>query len=633
MSFLDHFPGSALDSSRWTKLENGTGTVTVADGRVTCAGVSAGDAAAFYYNTKISKTKSQVWLFCFRQVNTTATPFLKFVIKSTAPVVESSGVALLGQIWIGDDGSNRQMYFDKWNTAGTRNQWDDSTKAWSATSNVVAMGPVVLDDYHVVGFEIDGVGQRIRYIGAAKSSGSSYSDDIGLQVWPLTEWLNFSDLRNGGDDMWLLFGWHTNFGGNWPNGSYDVEWVRHADGPKLDAWDNQKDHAGDYNIKHVWSYDRKIFLPETRDGVAIAAGSGWESAQTKHPSVVRDDADGTYYMAYAAMGSVHQIGIASSPTGLDGSWTKYGSNPIIAATASNTDDEWVSAPHLIKDNTDPDPAKRWKIYYTGTNLAAGNTRKIRLATASTPLGTWTKQGDMLLPGGSGAFDEKGPTGPRVFLNDGVWEMWYSGRNGAATQWNIGRATATDSNGPFTQDGAGIRIAGYRDEVQALSANLAGRTLSLTSTTGFEVDQLIVVDQDSDGTNFNISRIRKVTTDTSLELYHALQGFTTANSAEVRGFLAGNVTIETVDFAEGEWRFYCSVFGIYNTHGTFLANLEMMVVLTSSTLLGAKTVSWIDSPSVDLGQWNNKAAAENITFLRQPINGPQPFLKIEFRPAP
>lgn len=618
MSFVDHC--TSIDSSRWGVLTAGAGTVVSSDSNIVFTpGGAVGDVAAMYYKTRINKAKSQIWQYAFKTSHVHMGVAMHFVSKATEPVAEDFttfiGRVLGRQSYGTIVGDNVQLAY--WNSAGTQQQWDGSTNAWAAPS-VAAMGEVVLDDYHVITLEIDGPGDRFRLTAAAKSNGSAYSADHGLQLWAVTDWIAFSSTRFASStDLWLVFGWPANDVAR--SGAMSLEWVRHADGPLQHGFVNQNDTGGGYNIKHGWSYDGKFFAPESRSGVAIAIGTGWESTDVKNPNVVRDH-DGTYYMVYQGQGSGYQIGIASSPTALDGSWTKYASNPILTGTGPNTDREWLVHPHLVKDETDPDPNKRWKIFVGGVNVSGTLRYSIHLYTASAPLGTWTYQAEMLGPGAASAFDETGPGGAFVFLNAGVWEMWYSGMPASpvAWKWQVGRATATTANGPFTRDGSGVRIAGQRDEIQDLSANLAGRTLSLTDTTGFAVDQLVIVDQDASATGWNMSRVRKITANTSLELYHALQGFTTASAAQVRGYLAGAVTIHHVERVDGEWRFYCSLFAIMDSHATFRSFTELSALFTSPGLLDAKTIQWLDSPLFMFGQWNNKRSSENPALVRSPI---------------
>ncbi|KKK86497.1 hypothetical protein LCGC14_2762650, partial [marine sediment metagenome] len=376
--------------------------------------------------------------------------------------------------------------------------------------------------------EIDGPGARFRFLGWHKDSTSGYTYDQGLRLFAVSDWTDFSFIESS-NDLWLVHGWPYTDATR--TGALDIEWVRFGDTPpsgfevdegRIHAWVNGKpSSAGQYTeIKHWWSYDGEFFVPEDRTTVAIPVGAAaaWDDTKVKDKTVLK--AGNTYYMIFAGedSGGVQQLGLATA-TDPDGPWTKDGSNPLITRT-SGQDDDNIFAPFLIKDVAETDSNKRWRCFY-GTFSALDSEFHIFMATSPTPDGTWTKQGEVLGSGGVGDFDENGAGNPVVFRSGGIWEIWYSGIGaGAGPRQSIGRATTSDLDStPYTKDGAGARIDKHADALQDLSANLSGgRIASMTSTTGFVVDAVIHVNQNTTANDYGQSRIRAIVTDTSLELY-------------------------------------------------------------------------------------------------------------------
>lgn len=118
-----------------------------------------------------------------------------------------------------------------------------------------------------------------------------------------------------------------------------------------------------------------------------------------------------------------------------GTWTKYGSNPVIAAGHGD--------PGIFYETG------TWYLYVD--NLSTGN---IRLYTSSDGLTGWSDQGDVLTKGGSGAWDESFVRDPDVIKVGSTYIMMYAGQKVAgasATTHKIGRATASSPTGPWTKD--------------------------------------------------------------------------------------------------------------------------------------------------------------------------------------
>ena len=79
--------------------------------------------------------------------------------------------------------------------------------------------------------------------------------------------------------------------------------------------------------------------------IAIGAGGQWDDTIIYDPSFVKDG--DTYYIFYRGKGSVYKIGYASASTP-DGTWTKSGDNPVLEPTAATWDSDVTKDPVIRK---------------------------------------------------------------------------------------------------------------------------------------------------------------------------------------------------------------------------------------------------------------------------------------------
>jgi hypothetical protein len=90
------------------------------------------------------------------------------------------------------------------------------------------------------------------------------------------------------------------------------------------------------------------------------AGS-WDASGATFASVIRDESAGEFRMYYHGFaGSVHQIGLATSPDGLH--WTKYPGNPILTPGPQSWDGGSVRTPMVWKEGS------VYQMIYTGLGL-------------------------------------------------------------------------------------------------------------------------------------------------------------------------------------------------------------------------------------------------------------------------
>lgn len=629
-NFLDHFPGSSLDS-RWTSVTGGSGTVTVSDSEVTFNSPVNADAAFIYFNTKLDKTKSQLWLFAFER--TTGGAGFMLIEKTTAPVVEDFSTfsprrrANFNYSTI----SNLGISFERWNSSDVRQHWNEATQAWEAVTKH-SIDRVSDDNYFILGFEIDGPNSQWRLLGGNRTSPGGYTYDQGWRLFSISDWTTWANTKPPNDDLWILFGDPAS---NVTSGTSKLEWVRFADTPpggfevdegRIHAWANGHDVIGaTYNIRHHWSYDGQVFVPEGNDNVSpaldVGSGGAWDDANVKDHKVFKEGS--TYYMTYTGWqaGGFHEIGLAtaSSP---QGPWTKDSGNPIITSDGAATDQEWVGTPCLIKDNDEPDANKRYKILYEGTRLTPSVQGKIYLATAPSPFGTWTKQGVAIANGGASSWNERASGRPFAHKVGSVWYIWFQGSStGSGPQQQVGVATTSDLNSiPYTQDAANPYIPKFQDPKEDLTANLGGtRTLQVGDTSDFVKDAVVIVTDDTTENDYSQSRVRKIVSSTQIDLYHALDGFTTASSAQARMLSGGVVDIGHVVFSEGKWWFFVTPFQTFGDHASFKAHDENSGLMWSVGLLDKpKTWEWLASQPIMKHPYNADGSSENVALVSAPV---------------
>lgn len=621
--WFDDFPGSSLDA-RWSSGNGNSGTVTVTDSYVqfdTTPGGATGTGYAFmYHGTKIDKTKDQVWVFCLNNQSAANNELLWLVNRSSAPAATDVTTYLsesrirINRTTNGTSGIGLTYY----NSSHSVRTWNGATNAWDAASNSLAVPRMADADYYIVAFENDATNAQWR-IGVWGRNQTTYDFDQGYRMFALTDWITWSSMETT-SDLWLGFGDVLN---DVVAATSRFEWVRYAEGTKTYAMFNgtTSGSAAYTQVKAWYTYDGGAWwMPFDRSTAAVTIGSGgaWDDEQAKDKTVVKDSS--TYYMFYAGNGgSGWEIGLATASDPL-GTWTKDAGNPVLARVAAGDEDQ-IFAPFVVKDMLDPDSNKRWKMWYSGFS-ASDSKWRCYLATAPNATGTWTRQGLVLGPGGASTYDEAGCSNPVVFLVGGRYEFFYAGRNASGTlTWTVGRATTGNLNTiPYTKDTS--YISGQVDSIQDISANLSGNTASMTSTTGFAVEQPVMVNQNATADDWSVSRVRKVNTNTSLELYHSLNGFTTASSAQVRGLDAGSVTIHHIEQkSDRKWYFYVTLFQLYNSHGSFQAFGEFAGLLSSDTLLGSKTWEWRYSLNPTVTFWDHTRSNENIAIPREPERAP------------
>lgn len=191
-------------------------------------------------------------------------------------------------------------------------------------------------------------------------------------------------------------------------------------------------------------------------GATINPGSGWESVYVKDPMVVWD---GTQYVCYYTGfdGTNFRIGRATA-SAIDGTWTKYGSNPVIAPMSGMVPDGSVTFPTVIYDAAESPP---WKMWLTHDRAASS----IEFWDSSDGL-SWTNQGIVIDLGTAGQFDDTGLHLGAAFRDiDGTYYVYYGGYTTDGFR-HLSFATCTNPANAATYTKLGSPMTGFSGLISA-----------------------------------------------------------------------------------------------------------------------------------------------------------------------
>jgi hypothetical protein len=621
MSYLDHFDGAAIDS-RWTQVTGGSGAISLTDSYVKLAAPSVGDAAYLYLTAELDKTRSQLWvmsanivsdgwrkIFYVRNTSTPQTP-LGFTASDTV---------LLAQLSL--NGGNYNLLLEHYNSAGTRRIWNASTQAWAnslASPATIHRGG--LDNYLQVGFEFDADGGNSRFRLLAwtvrsTTAGTYVFPQGGPRLVQLTDWVDWSAAQTAQTDLYLFLGppWNDNAA----NPDQRIEWLRYEDGTRRHAWVNGKTNDADnYDIKHWWSYGDS-FVPQDRDTIAIAPGTAgaWDDVEVRGPFVVKDGSDYRYFYE-ATDGSNFAIGAATS-TDPNAAPTKDAGNPVISPPGGTTD---IFFPFVVKDEAEADSNKRWKML--AVVLVAGPLWRIHYLTAPAYNGTWTDQGAVLSEGGGGDPDEDGCTNPVALWTDNHWVVFFTRKRTDGTSGGIiedvsyatgsDLASLTKSNVTFLT----WQANGEEDVTGAVS----GRTLTMSDTSGFSADSVVLLDEDTNRANWAISRVRKVNAG-DLEIYHRLDGFA-SGATVVQADRAHGIYFRLVERIGSKWYFWGVIYR-YTAHLTtrdaFHESTALWTHQGSRVLEETPALEKLLYPPNAMTHFGHERSSENIAIETLPMS--------------
>lgn len=644
-NFIDHFSGASLDSAKWTSVTSGSGTVTVTDSYVDL-NAPANSAAFLYYKTRLDKTKSQLWLAAVSYPtpgSSGVSPRLLTLMNGASrPIADTNGnidARTIVRYDYGNNGTNDVGNAFYWDDTGTQVFWSSTAQTWTKSlpnANNAMQNPIQSDDYYVVGLEIDGVNRRWRLIGWCQAFGvaGTWTFNQGWRLTALTDWVNWSVSRDS-TNLWLGFG--TPFTDDSVVHEARVEWVRYAEAPSgaqgvprvVDAFAAAKQNlAAVHRLRHYYSYDGLTFLPRDRTTWALDLGTSgaWDARELQEPWAVFDGAS-TDYLFYTGTNArfVQAIGVAAAPHASPqaGPWTKSSGNPIVQIGSSGSDDDGeVGFACVVRDQTDV--AYPWKMLYSGKKASDGRWRLL-YATAPAAIGPWTKQGRALDVGSAGAKDQNAARDAVVLYYNGQWEVWYEGWD-SNNAGHLMRATGT-SLGALTKD-ARSPCYSPRSVDRALTANLStapGRVVSVASTSGLNVDEIVAFSQSSNGDTYSASRVRKVVNATTVELYHGLTGFTTTTPAKLKPASSWpNLTPRWIGLVGAQWRFYLNLWEPFTNGGdgaSYSSLLEegyLFTHLAAAPNGATPTLDYLASPVISRGFNDDQGSLENLTLVNQPF---------------
>lgn len=628
MSFFDHFTGTSLDTTKWTAITAGTGSVSVSNGYVECNKAANTDGAAIYLNQQIDKTKNQVFAWAINQTNAANFGGPTIIEKSTAPVCETNvnfDPRVRMKMAFATFGSVLGMYISYYSTSHVAQYWNPSTNAWTTTGTNAAVTYEV-DNYWTGFLETDAsLGWRMGII-ANGITGTTWGFDQqggATRLVTLTDWVSWASLE-ATSSLWLVFGMNVTIS---VSPVWRMEWFRHADGPRAGAMVNQKDAASGNYVMRVWRhYGDRFYVPYDRSTDAIAADA-------RVPHLMEDD-DGTIAAVYMTAGTGIKMSTASS---LEGTWTPVGT---VAANPGTTLRSTAADAALYKDKLEPDPAQRYKMFVRCLTAGPPYESRIYYLYSPTLTGpyTWYDNGSgidnsyVLGLGTSGQPDEGGVGFARILPTAGGFTMLYVGFSNGAALLEGQQCYATAPN--LTNGGAWTRgtlpLFAPSAATTEITAALNGNVATVTDTTGFAADAPFVIGQDgSTADNHSAGRIQSVTDGTHLKLYSTLRGFATAKPARLRQFDSA----PQVAFTAVEWdailqkyvalATVCQFFNLDSP--TIVAHYETTMMLTATDLTGPWTVDYTLSPPIPTSYFGGKRSNENPAFITRPFpaGGPSP----------
>jgi len=174
--------------------------------------------------------------------------------------------------------------------------------------------------------------------------------------------------------------------------------------------------------------------------LSVGAAGTWDDFWVMIHSIWKEGS--TYYAYYNGRRSSTQmqVGLATSTDGI--TWTKEGTNPVLAFGAVGKWDDYVAGSPLV-----------WKegaTWYMLFNGAPDSTSAVGIGLATSSDGiSWTRydvNNPVMTGGGAGSWDQM-MTGPgnAILKEDSTYYLYYMGgssRSGQTT-WKIGLATSTD----------------------------------------------------------------------------------------------------------------------------------------------------------------------------------------------
>lgn len=190
----------------------------------------------------------------------------------------------------------------------------------------------------------------------------------------------------------------------------------------------------EYAIGLARSTDGKGFAKYGSSAV-IAKNTGHDSTAVREPSVIYED--GIFKMWYTAYdGATPSIAYATSKDGL--SWTKYGSNPVLAKPSSGWGSVEFGDPCVIKVDGE------YMMYLSGSTVL--NSKLVGIATSGDGT-SWTlsSSNPIISKATSPDFGQQEICDVAVVKDGPLFRMYFTGRNGAGGVYKIGYGESYDGH--------------------------------------------------------------------------------------------------------------------------------------------------------------------------------------------
>jgi hypothetical protein len=194
-------------------------------------------------------------------------------------------------------------------------------------------------------------------------------------------------------------------------------------------------NASTLRIGHATSTDLSAWTWDAAP-VILPGASGWDSSHVDHPWVMLNGTGPGYIMYYSGWksGTQMQTGIATS--GDLYNWTKYGSGPVLASSASGWD-SWNTGNGVVAYESGT-----WKMWYAGSSVSTGGGNQLGYATSSDGF-NWSKYASnpVLARGGAGAIDQDDLQLETVRSWGGVYHAYFACNR--PTAYRVCYANSTD----------------------------------------------------------------------------------------------------------------------------------------------------------------------------------------------
>lgn len=390
--------------------------------------------------------------------------------------------------------------------------------------------------------------------------------------------------------------------------------------------------GGVYGIGMGWTPDGNRWKRNyIANPVVAASGGGWKSADVKDPYTLWDGSE--WVMFYSGFdGSRYRIGLGTSPDHT--AWTDYASNPVLdVGSGSDFDAASVSFATVILDTLEANPAKRWKMWYSGAATGAPDifSSTIGYAYAAAKEGPWTKHGQVLGFGPSGAWDAAGLVTSDVYRDPatGLYTLLYQGRKNvsAPVTFQGGAATFTDPEGTYTKYPGNPTIPS-NGASQALTADItAGAvTVHIADTSAFAAGDAVVLDRQTiTGTVPDVSRILTVDSATQLTLEAALDNaYTVADNGRIVHHWRNSITPRGIrKLPDGTFDVYLTAFQPVEdvSHTGTMPLREACLRVNVASLTDTPTYSnrLLLAMLQDTGRWDENSAENFRVISAEPSN--------------